>query len=219
MRPRDPYWTLTYDPASHRNLAIRCIFAVRSLFSRVVNLLPGAHEQHDVGRQTGPEDEKKLTIEVHWTVRMLQKRITNGAGCLPGYELQARGSGLPDHYWHKRCDSKQQPDLKCDNEVILHELKPSRSEFNMYRQWFQCDGNDDNEESDDAVHEHDERWKKALRELSLKEDVPVLEDRKRKETMREWFRDLCPDINELVREDISGEPGPDADGSADVLDE
>ncbi|KAI4613544.1 uncharacterized protein J4E87_009845 [Alternaria ethzedia] len=222
VRPRGPYWTLTYDPASHRTLAIRCMSAVGSLFSTVRNLLSGAQKQHAVGKQKPPEDERTLAIEVHWTVRMLQKRIPNGAGCLPGYDLQGldedphgREGGLPHYIWRKRCDSKQQSSPNADSEAILHEFRPSKSESELYKEWSEYDGKEKDRKSHRVVY--DKRWMNALRELSLKPEPPVLKGRKREETMREWFRDLYPEINELSEEGTRLESESNPEGTADAL--
>ncbi|KAI4673885.1 uncharacterized protein J4E84_010882 [Alternaria hordeiaustralica] len=186
-------------------------------------LFVGCHfDQHAVGKQKPPEDERTLAIEVHWTVRMLQKRIPNGAGCLPGYDLQGldedphgRESGLPHYIWRKRCDSKQQSSPNADSEAILHEFRPSKSESELYKEWSEYDGKEKDRKSHREVY--DKRWMNALSELSLKPEPPVLKGRKRDETMREWFRDLYPEINELSEEGTRLESESNPEGTADAL--
>ena len=169
--------------------------------------------QEEAGRNLFPSEIHDVSLEVHWTVRMLRTRYNTSPGCLPGYQSQKRdrpnepANGLPAdsrqpsrYYWSERTESKISSESAQQKGFQLQECEPDAEERGLYEAWFKYDG----QLYDGKKHKtqkRDHEWLNVLSGFTEKEDVKVPKRDVRDETMREWFLDLRKDISSFGEDD------------------
>jgi hypothetical protein len=111
------------------------------------------------------EGQHSLSLEIHWTVRMLELRYENTAVCLPGYKSQERPQANESsdhqtkdaerqsrHYWCENHGSENASDPAREKGFQLQECEPSAEELRLYEAWFEFEAQPPNQPDENEQH-------------------------------------------------------------------